>query len=216
MLQEEYGVRRYTITQNESGGKCWFLINKKELRCSIALDTYLNTIDIPDEEIKVDYQPEYNFGVQFTYWENKNGVSCKAKHKDLKKEICEKDISMSEWNDVCKKAKMLLAQKAQKIAFAKYIPHLNECCGIKYGATMKWNHVVAILLCNDSVPLLSKAKTICIRKKEETISDVKRKHSEYVNWFRLLVEAIIFYGSNLSRNDDTVYHILTKTAYFSS
>eukprot|EP01084_Bolivina_argentea_P116366 206774_1 len=93
---------------------------------------------------------------------------------------------MPQWNDICKKAELLLTQEEQKTAFAKYIPHLNDCYGIKYGASISLDHLVAILLCNDSFELLSKTRTVCIRKTEEThhisimetINDMKDRHSE--------------------------------------
>eukprot|EP01084_Bolivina_argentea_P115689 205693_1 len=121
---------------------------------------------------------------------------------------------MSQWNDVCKKAEDLLSQTTRTSAFAKYVPNLNEYYEIKYGKAISKYHLLAILLCNDSIQLFSKTRTVCILDNKETISDLKNKHSQYVNWFRLLGEVITFYGNNLSRKDHTVYHFLTTKSYF--
>eukprot|EP01084_Bolivina_argentea_P117806 209142_1 len=221
-LKETYEENNYVISikdvvQSESD-EYWLVIKKDMVDCSQALNMYLDTIAADQKELKDSNQlAAYNFGVQFSYWKNDNELLyCKAKHKNLKEELLSNDIcaiSAKDWNNISNVAKKL-HEEIMDWFCAKYIPNKNEYYGIKYGTKISLNHLIAILLCNDSLQLLPKIKTVCILNKAETINDLKTRHCEYVNLLKLLTEAITFYGTNLSHEDDVVYHFLTKKVYF--
>eukprot|EP01084_Bolivina_argentea_P280498 479709_1 len=222
ILKEIYAKQDFVISvksvAKSKSNEYWFVVNSDEMGCSNALNIYLDTIDTDQIEIKENYQHGYNFGVRFSYWQNgSENLYCKSKHKDLKKEVLSNSIhtiSMKQWNAIFKNAEELLTNNAFKKYTAKYIPNSNEYYDIQCGTKISLNHLIAILLCHDSIELLSKARDVCIRNETETMDGFKNRHSEYANWFKLLAEAITFYGSNLSRTDHTVYHFLTIKAYF--
>eukprot|EP01083_Nonionella_stella_P227346 806711_1 len=57
----------------------------------------------------------------------------------------------------------------------------------------------------------------CVCRKmhsDETLSDVKRRHCEFVHWLRLLLETIVLYGTFHTMNDERLYYGLNQMFYF--
>eukprot|EP01083_Nonionella_stella_P059155 154778_1 len=132
-----------------------------------------------------------------------------AKHQSLKDELLNSSvysIEMKQWDPIYKKAtdlcdgiEKLLGQNGDpNTAFARYIPHCNKYYGIHYKAKISREHLVSVLLCNDALPKIQ-------RERPDVL------YLEFAHWFKLLIETIIFHGSNLSPEDTVYMHVEERT-----
>merc|ERR1712157_628916 len=74
---------------------------------------------------------------------------------------------------------------------------------------------MSILFYTDSDELTRKMKYICRKKsKDETDESYRKRHSELVNWLRLMMETILLYGGQYGKGSEKVYHGLDTKFYF--
>ena len=173
------------------------------------------------------YIDRYSFGVPFSYWKKYDLYPyCPPKYGSLKTELLQNKIctiSQEQYTKIYNKALKLYA-KIEKIlghngdkntAFAHHITHWNNYCDIQPKKKISLDHLLSILFYTDLSLLPQKMKIVCRRLYEtEPIKWVMMRHQEYVIWFRLMMETLIFYGSNFVHSDKTIYHGLTQKFFF--
>eukprot|EP01084_Bolivina_argentea_P256124 431103_1 len=171
---------------------------------------------------KGQFSKELLQSVHFSYWESyKRHPFCKPKYKDLKTELLNNTICPilpQEWNTIHDKAAQLLQNIShvfgqnndKNTPFARYIHIWNEYCDIKYDTPISMNHLLSIFLHTHLNGTTMSIKNVCIQKVTERMNDVKERHREFAISLRLLAETIMFYGGNLSYEDEPVYCVLKK------
>ena len=170
---------------------------------------------------------QYQFGIPFSYWKSYNIYPfIQPKYKNLKQELLQNkiySINIINFLNIYKKA-IKLYLKIETIlgfngdkntAFAKYKQNWNNYCNIKYKQKISLSHLLSILFYTDLSILPMKMKIVCCKKLNinENNKIIKKRHYEYVNWLKLMAETIIFYGNNLSQNDN-LYHGLSNKFLF--
>eukprot|EP01083_Nonionella_stella_P149742 476008_1 len=199
-------------------------------RCGTIVDGDLDLGDLELDEKAHENQsnevPEYGFGCPFSYWEDYTYYPyvC-AKYSHLKDELLHnniENISIMNWNSINTKAEKcfskiqnMLGQRGDKnTPFAHDDKHWTPIMNIKPAQKISLSHILSILFYTDLNDLPRKMKGVCRKlHRDETVEQVRKRHSELTNWLRYLFETIVLYGDKLSV-DDSLYHGLNQKFYF--
>eukprot|EP01083_Nonionella_stella_P140373 430336_1 len=151
---------------------------------------------------------------------------CEASHPSLKEELLQNKIypiAKELWNAMYEKAKDLcrdihthLGQNRDQngdttTAFAHYIPNLNEHYEIQYNTKISPAHLLSLLLCMDKKQTTDESELLLKIQSVKTNSNML--YTAFSHWFKLLAEAVIFYGNHLSRSDAVYKHLKDRSHF---
>ena len=212
--------RIYTVTGRSEGG-----VDIRADRCNTTLTEIKD-----DEQEEMDEQQEifeYGFGTPFSYWKDWGFYEyIPPKYENLKEELLQNAIhaiQLKDYQEVIHKAETvtnsiekILGKGADKnTPYARFNQQLNAAFGIEAKQVIDAEHIASILFYTDLTNLPREMKKICRKLKDtETAKDVKQRHSEMVNWLRLLFETIFMWGNTYGTDDPSVYHGLNRKFYF--
>ena len=183
-----------------------------------------------DEKNNSDELFEYAFGEPFSYWKDyKYYPYIAAKYKDLKEELLYNEVKrvlIEGWNEIRYKAEQrhvnihnILGKCGDtNTPHARYNEQLNKVFGIPFGTLISAQHLMSILFYTNLSELPRCMKAVCRKlTADEKREDFMKRHSELVNWLRLMFETIMLYGNHFGRGQGRrrVYHGLDKKFHFS-
>ena len=140
----------------------------------------------------------FSTGFVFDYWLEGQSMSIKPKYKNLKEEIIESGyLTLARWKCVVVKARRYLKTKKVKKAKSGRAKTRDKRRGNTDQKSMSLEHLCAIILyCDFTVLCTAFSATYRLQDVFEELESLKRRHSAFAHFGRLLAEAVLRFGIN--------------------
>ena len=123
------------------------------------------------------------------------------KEETLKNNICCMNIKL--WNELLTTAYLYAKTMRAKSIVAGNRGNTNNMYEIPVGLGLTASHLLSMMIYTNMTEMQYKYKKYCCRKIKEDDDEEKllQRHREISNWYKLLMEAVLFYGEKVKKRD---------------
>eukprot|EP01083_Nonionella_stella_P308567 1089287_1 len=185
-----------------------------------TMDTTVNDDAKEDDDEQIVEAPNHTFGVLFNYWDKNKMTYVAPKYGTLKKELLNNmyhTLEKNDYNLLWYKAKDFIQCNEGRYCISKRIISERYSKVNKLGKEITMDHVLALMIYCNYYEMQNQLKRGCRRvRKRETLDAMKVRHSEIVNWCKLIHESIYCFGGSLTGENanEYLYHMINVRLAF--
>lgn len=188
-----------------------YIMNSKKIldraNDNLILDTFRYNLIFPpkDDESHIDF----NIGLKFYYWDyyKKNNNYVVSKYKNFKNEILNNNhyaLNQIKYNHIIRKTEKMMNSLYAKSLSANFIK--DHHYGIDHGSPFKIDNMLSIVLyCDYDILSQALSNTFYPIRINEQLFSIKKRHSVFRNWSKLLRETVDYYGISTSSLSNNLY-----------